>query len=95
MMNEYNAISSKIKNARKLPVRYSPIIFAFFMSAIMAFLMCLVITAANHELTKSYLSSEYLAGVLHAYKLAMPVAFVCVLLVRPLVVRLVALCVRQ
>jgi len=94
-MNEYNDISYKVKNARKLPVRYSPIVFAFFMSAIMALLMCLVITAASHPLTKTYISGEYLAGVLHAYKLAMPVAFVCILFVRPLVIKLVALCVRQ
>ncbi|RYY76366.1 MAG: DUF2798 domain-containing protein [Gammaproteobacteria bacterium] len=79
----------------RLPARYSPVVFAFFMSSIMAFLMCLVITAANHNLTVAYLKSEYFSGVLHAYKLAMPVAFMCVLAVRPLVVKLVALCVKN
>lgn len=75
---------------RKLPQRYTPIVFAFFMSAIMALLMCLVITAAS-----SGLRGDYVERVMHAYKLAMPVAFVCVLAVRPLVIRLVTLCVRS
>jgi hypothetical protein len=79
----------------QVPARYSSVVFAFFMSAIMAFLMCLVITAANHNLTIDYLENEYFFGVLHAYKLAMPVAFVCVMAVRPLVVKLVTLFVKK
>lgn len=94
-MSDYNTIPRKSENMRKLPARYSPVVFAFFMSAIMAFLMCLVITAANNSLTKAYLVNEYLVGVLHAYALAMPVAFVCVLAVRPLVIKLVGLCVSK
>jgi Protein of unknown function (DUF2798) len=70
----------------KLPARHAPFAFAFFMAGIMAFLMCLVIVGANTGLT-----SGYILRVLHTYMLAMPTAFVCVLLVRPLVVRLVAL----
>lgn len=69
----------------KLPVRATPYAFALYMSAIMAFLMCLVITAANNGTQEDYLSN-----VLRAYKLAMPVAFVCVLLVRPIVLKLVS-----
>ncbi|OAM51609.1 hypothetical protein A7981_09025 [Methylovorus sp. MM2] len=75
---------------RKVPVRYTPVVFAFFMSGIMAMLMCLVIVAAN-----SGISNGYAARVMHAYQLAMPVAFVCVLIVRPLVMRLVALTVQS
>ncbi len=56
------------------------------MSSIMALLMCFVITAANAGVT-----AQYLSNVLKAYQLAMPVAFVCVLMVRPVVVRLVAI----
>ncbi|WP_256592439.1 DUF2798 domain-containing protein [Pseudomonas sp. URMO17WK12:I2] len=63
--------------------------FAFFMSSIMAFLMCLVITATNRGLSDGYLSA-----VLEAYRLAMPVAFVCVMGVRPVVIWLVRLTVR-
>ncbi|TKD46415.1 DUF2798 domain-containing protein [Azotobacter chroococcum] len=69
----------------KLPVRTTPYAFALYMSAIMAFLMCLVITAANNGIQEDYLNN-----VLKAYKLAMPVAFVCVLLVKPIVLKLVS-----
>ncbi|TWE09837.1 uncharacterized protein DUF2798 [Pseudomonas sp. AG1028] len=74
----------------KLPAKLSPIAFAFFMSGIMAFLMCLVITATNRGLSDGYLSA-----VLEAYRLAMPVAFVCVMAVRPVVVHLVKLTVKS
>ncbi|UQY35331.1 DUF2798 domain-containing protein [Pseudomonas fulva] len=74
----------------KLPAKLSPVVFAFFMSGIMALLMCLVITATNRGLSDGYLSA-----VLDAYRLAMPVAFVCVMGVRPVVVRLVKLTVRS
>ena len=70
----------------KLPARTTPFVFAFFMAGIMAMLMCLVITAAQ-----AGIGEGYLPRVLQAYLLAMPVAFCCVLAVRPLVVRLVAL----
>jgi hypothetical protein len=66
--------------------RATPYVFAFFMAGIMAMLMCLVITAAHAGVDKAYLGR-----VLEAYLLAMPVAFCCVLVVRPLVLRLVAL----
>lgn len=71
---------------RKLGVRATPYVFAFYMSSIMAMLMCFVITAAN-----SGVGEHYLSNVLKAYQLAMPVAFACVLVVRPLVIKLVAL----
>lgn len=73
----------------KLPMRFAPVMFAFFMSGIMALLMCLVITAANTGFTEGYL-----LRALKAYQLAMPVAFCCVLLVRPVVMLLVQLTVR-
>ena len=95
MLNKQNTNLLKSEDMRKLPARYSAVVFAFFMSAIMAFLMCLVITAASHSLTIDYVTHHYLDGVLHAYQLAMPVAFVCVLLVRPVVIKLVGLCVRK
>ena len=71
---------------RKLHARATPYVFAFFMSSIMAMLMCIVITAAN-----SNIDGQFVRRVLSAYSLAMPIAFFCVLLVRPLVMRLVAL----
>jgi len=45
--------------------------------------MCAVIVGAG-----TGLAGGYLGRVLSAYALAMPVAFVCVLFVRPLVLRL-------
>lgn len=59
------------------------------MSAIMALLMCAVIVG-SHGIDKNYMTS-----VFQAYLLAMPVAFVCVILVRPVVLRLVAATVRD
>lgn len=77
---------SSIRNRRKLRAGATPYVFAFYMSAIMALLMCFMITAANGGV-----SADYLHNVLKAYQLAMPVAFFCVLMVRPVVIRLVAL----
>jgi hypothetical protein len=73
----------------KISKHYTPYAFAFFMAGIMAFLMSMVIVAAN-----SGLSIGYINRVIHAYTLAMPVAFVCVLIVRPIVVKLVSLVVK-
>ncbi|CAB5658977.1 Protein of uncharacterised function (DUF2798) [Delftia tsuruhatensis] len=73
------------RRSRKLHRRFAPVVFAFYMSGIMAFLMCCAIVGAN-----SGLGADYLRRVLQAYLLAMPVAFVCVMVVRPLVGKLVA-----
>jgi hypothetical protein len=87
MENKLNYQRSMIK---KLPVRYTPYVFAFYMSGIMAFLMSLVIVAANTGVSPGYFSR-----VIHAYAHAMPVAFVCVLIVRPIVMRLVTMTVQS
>ncbi|MNZ24846.1 hypothetical protein D3C78_420010 [compost metagenome] len=71
------------RSRRKLGARATPYVFAFYMSAIMALLMCFVITAATAGIDPNYLSN-----VLKAYQLAMPVAFACVLVVRPVVLKL-------
>ena len=70
----------------RLPAKSMPFVFAFYMSAIMSLLMTLVITAAN-----TGINALYLEHVVAAYKLAMPVAFCCVLCVRPLAMKLVSL----
>lgn len=69
----------------KLHRRFAPVVFAFYMAGIMAFMMCCVIVAAQSGFTAGYLQR-----VLGAYVLAMPVAFGCVMVVRPVVGRLVA-----
>lgn len=77
---------NQTKNSfRKIPKKFTPYVFAFFMAGIMAFLMSMVIVAAN-----SGVQTGYILHVLHAYSLAMPVAFCCVLIVRPIVMHLVA-----
>ncbi len=72
--------------ARKLPARFTPFAFAFYMALIMALLMCCAIVAAH-----SGFGGDYWLRVGHAYAVAMPLAFFCVILVRPLVSRLVAI----
>lgn len=71
-------------SSRKLHAKYTPIVFAFYMSMIMAFLMSLIIVAANSGITDHYLNQ-----VVHAYRIAMPAAFFCILVVRPVVMFLV------
>ncbi|MCV9963408.1 DUF2798 domain-containing protein [Pararhizobium sp. BT-229] len=85
-MSETIAVDAPRGRSWKLPRRAAPVVFAFLMAAIMAFLMSGVIVAASEGIT-----ANYVASVLNAYSLAMPVAFVCVMMVRPLVARLVPL----
>ncbi|MDL5035164.1 DUF2798 domain-containing protein [Comamonas resistens] len=77
-------------NRPKLHKRFTPFVFAFYMAGIMAFLMSCTIVAAN-----SGFGGNYLQRVLSAYALAMPVAFCCVVMVRPLVLKLVAVTVHS
>ncbi|SDH89701.1 DUF2798 domain-containing protein [Pseudomonas abietaniphila] len=73
----------------RFPKAMAAYVFALYMATIMAFLMCLVIT-----LTEFGFDDHYMRNVMSAYRVAMPSAFVCVLLVRPIVARLVAWTVR-
>lgn len=78
------------KTARfRFPKHLTPYVFALYMATIMAFLMCLVITLAEFGFTE-----DYVTNVMNAYRVAMPSAFVCVLVVRPIVARLVGWTVR-
>ena len=85
-MNQRTTTDALYSPRRKLSSRATPYVFALYMATIMAFLMSLVITAAN-----SGIDNDYLSNALHAYKLAMPVAFLCILVVRPIVVKLVSM----
>lgn len=84
-MNAKSTSNTLVSSRLKFSVRATPYVFALYMSTIMAFLMSLVITAAN-----SGIEGDYLSNALHAYQLAMPVAFLCILVVRPIVMKLVA-----
>ncbi|MDO8651315.1 MAG: DUF2798 domain-containing protein [Undibacterium sp.] len=55
------------------------------MAVIMALLMSAVIVAAN-----TGIGAGFLSRVFHVYQLAMPAAFFCILSVRPIVMKLVA-----
>ena len=85
-MNQRTTTDALYSPRRKLSSRATPYVFALYMATIMAFLMSLVITAGN-----SGIDNDYLSNALHAYKLAMPVAFLCILVVRPIVIKLVAM----
>ena len=85
-MNQRTTTDALYSLRRKLSSRATPYVFALYMATIMAFPMSLVITAAN-----SGIDNDYLSNALHAYKLAMPVAFLCILVVRPIVIKLVAM----
>ncbi|MGV8916975.1 MAG: DUF2798 domain-containing protein [Pseudomonas sp.] len=69
----------------KLPKRLMPLIFAFYMSSVVALLVaCALVTV------KSGLEAGYIMRVLDVYKFAMPVAFVSVLSLRTTIMRLTA-----
>lgn len=87
---QHQNLQSQPNGARKLHPKFTPLVFAFYMSLIMAFLMSMIIVAAN-----SGIADHYLAQVIHAYSIAMPSAFFCILLVRPLVMQMVKLTVKH
>lgn len=68
-----------------IPASFLPVVFAFYMAGIMAFLMsiCLVFVNTGWQ-------GDFIWRVLKSYVIAMPIAFICVLFVRPIVVKLVA-----
>jgi len=80
---------SRTTRFAKLPKACAPVVFAFYMSAIMAGLMCTVIVGVG-----TGWAPGFAVKVVEAYLLAMPTAFLCVLAVRPVVVRLVGWTVR-
>lgn len=85
-MSSYQADIQKMRRWYKLHPRTAPVVFAFFMAGIMAFLMCATIACVNGGITADLPRRTW-----EAYVVAMPVAFICVMLVRPVVVRLVNL----
>jgi hypothetical protein len=78
---------STLKNTARIrfPKHTSPYVLALYMATIMAFMMSLVITFAEFGA-----GDHYMANVMNAYRVAMPAAFVCILVVRPVVMRLVS-----
>ncbi|PJJ99872.1 hypothetical protein CO611_05265 [Lysobacteraceae bacterium NML03-0222] len=70
---------------KKIPAKYSGIVFTFYATMLMAFIMSAVLVALN-----TGIGSGWPMRTLRAYVLAWPVAFVSLLLIRPLVLKLVA-----
>lgn len=68
----------------------TPYVFAFFMAGIMAFVMCWIIVSVN-----SGVDSGLPMRVGAAYIIAMPAAFVSVLIVRPIALKLTSFVVRR
>lgn len=74
----------------KLPPRFAGVAFAFYMSAIVGFIMTVTLTALRGDT-----GGDFFATVLRGYAVAWPVAFVSVMAVRPLVLRLVGMTVAR
>jgi hypothetical protein len=69
---------------KKLAKKHTPLMFAFFMSALMSIFMSGFITMVN-----TGLSGDYLLRWGKAWLLAMPCAFVVAYFARPVVLKLV------
>lgn len=73
-----------------IPTRLAPYAFAFYMSGIMAFLMSVCLVAIN-----TGFQGDFVFRVLKSYIVAFPVAFFCVVVVRPVVTKLIELTVKK
>lgn len=69
---------------KKIPSKYSGVVTAFYSTGIMVLIMSALLVALN-----TGIDSGWPLRTLRAYVLAWPVAFVCLLIIRPLVVKLV------
>ena len=69
----------------KINAKHSNLLFAFFMSVLMALLMSGVLTAIHLGFTP-----DFVAQWLHSFVLAWPIAFPSILAIAPLVRKIVA-----
>lgn len=69
----------------KIPVKYSGIVFAFFMSGFMALLVSGTLTLLNHGW-----GDGFFGYWMHGYALAWPVAFPAAVLAAPVARKIVA-----
>lgn len=70
---------------KKLPAKFTPLVLGFWMSLLMAALMCLIVTVIN-----TGIDGDLLRRWLQAFVLVWPIAFAVLLVMRPLAVRLTA-----
>ena len=69
---------------RKIPKKYASLVFTFYATMMMAFIMSAVLVALN-----TGIDGGWFVRTLRAYVIACPFAFFSLLFVRPLVVKLV------
>lgn len=67
-----------------IPAKYTHIVSAFYMAVFIAFLMSFVFVALN-----TGIDNGYIQRVIRNYVIAMPVAFIFVVLFRPFIMKLV------
>jgi hypothetical protein len=67
-----------------LPRKLTAVVFSFYMAFLMSLAMCFIIVGVN-----SGVGNGYILRVLEVWRFAMPSAFVIVMIVRPLVLKLV------
>jgi hypothetical protein len=70
---------------KKLPNKFTPLVLGFWMSLLMAALMCLIVTAIN-----TGIDAELGRRWLQAFVLVWPIAFAVLLVLRPVALRLTA-----
>jgi hypothetical protein len=70
----------------KLPARYMPIVFAAIMSIFMAGFMSAIVTAIN-----TGIENGFLWRWLGAYAKVLPIAFIAIMLFRPLAMKIAGL----
>lgn len=73
---------------KKIPARYTGYVFSFWMALLMACLMSAAITAIN-----TGIADGFVWRWLHAYLAAFPIALIAINVVRPVVMKLVSVCV--
>ena len=73
-----------------IPAKYTPLVFAFWMAFFMSLLMSGMITAVN-----TGMDAGYWGRWLHAWTIALPAAFIVALASRPLVQKMVSVCVAK
>lgn len=74
----------------RIHAKHAHVLFAFFMSCFMGFMMSGIVTLINQGL-----STQYLMQWMHAFVRVWPIAFVLIFLLRPLVTRIVSNLVMQ
>ena len=74
----------------KINPKYTDLLFAFFMSVLMALLMSGVLTAIHLGFTQNFISMW-----LHAFILAWPITFPSIVLLAPIVRKIVASLIEQ